>query len=950
MTRNRRAWMAPAPLIGAASAALLLAACASTPSEVKNAAPSIKDALRKQPSVDKKIALTRSEPTAPDPDKAMENYKQLLELNPDEETRAEALRRSADLGVQTDDLKGGGEGSAATLGKSIKIYEQLLKDRPGDRNNDRVLYQLARAQQNGGDTDASIATLLRMNKEFPDSNLAGDAHFRRAELLFLKQRYAEAEVEYGMVMTFKDRTPFFEPSQYKYGWALYKQNKYDEAISSFFNILERELPAGEVTNTDAAMKGVKKGKSDLVRDSLRVVSLSLATQGGGPAANDYFQKHGDPRFFPLIYDALGKLLIERERYTDAAETFAAFPVRYAKHPLAPEFQTQVIGAYKDGGFRDLVIREKERYATVYDPRADYWSGKPATPEVMTELRKHMEDLGRHYHALAQANKADRAKAQPQFLVAAKWYQRFTEVFPDDPKSPEIGFLFGDALLDGGRTREAAEQYAHVAYDLKPHPRTADAALASFQTFEKYAKEVPAAEQPAALRLAIDSGIRLADKFQFHPEKLKVLTQVAKDLYDLKALDEAIKVAQRILANEPAPSDDFKRLAYSVIGDSQFAQQRYPEAEQAFAEELKLTPPNTPQSKEVGEQLAAAIYKQGEIARDAKDLRRAVGHFLRLGEVVPTASIRPNAEYDAAAGLIQMEDWPTASKVLEGFRTTFPTNALIADVDKKLAVSYQKDNKPAQAAGAYMRVAQRQGETPAVRMEAAWLAATLFDESKLYPQAGPAYELYVNNFPKPVDRAMQARSRLVDFARDGKNSERELFWLNEIVKADAGAGAERTDATKAMAAKSSLQLGRFASAQARAIRLTLPIEKSLPAKQQAVENAIQTLTRAGSFGFADVTTAATYELGLVHQDLAKSLMDSERPKLSGLELEQYNVLIEEQSFPFEEKAIQAHETNLRRIPNGIYDQWVAQSAKALAQIAPGKYGKREKSEETYESLK
>ncbi len=949
MTRHRRAWMLPLPLAGAASAALLLAACATTPDEVKNAAPSIKQALRKQAPVDQKIPLARTEPTAPDPDKALKNYQQLLDLNPDEDTRAEALRRTADLEVQGDDLKGGGEGSAAALAKSIKIYEQLLTERPGDRNNDRVLYQLARAQQNANSTDAAIDTLARINKDFPDSTLAGDAHFRRAELLFLRTRYAESEVEYGLVMAYQDRTPFFEPAQYKYGWSLYKQSKYDAAIGSFFNILERELPPGEVSDSETGLAGVKKGKTDLVRDSLRVVSLSLVTQGGGPAANEYFQKHGDPRFFPMIYDALGKLLIERERYTDAAETFAAFTTRYAKHPLAPAFQTQVIAAYQAGGFRDLVIREKERYATVYDPRADYWAGKPPTQEVLNELRKHIEDLARHHHALAQASKADRAKAQPEFLAAAKWYQRFIEVFPNDPKSPDIGFLFGDALLDGGRTREAAEQYAHVAYDMRPHPRTADAALASFQTFEKFQKEVAPADQPAALRLAVDSGIRLSEAFQFHPEKIAVLTQVAKDLYDLKSLDEAIKMAQRILSNVPVAAPEFRRVAYSVIGDSQFEQKRYAEAEAAFAEELKLTPAN-PQRHEVSDQLAASIYKQGEVARDAGDLRRAVGHFLRIGEVVPDASIRPNAEYDAAASLIQMEDWPTAAKVLEGFRSRFPDSKLSADVDKKLAVSYQKDNKPAQAAGAYARIAQRQGESPAVKVEASWLAATLYDESKMFAQAGPAYESYVNAFPRPVDRAMQARSRLVDFSRDAKNGERELFWLTEIVKADASAGAERTDATKSLAAKSSLQLGRISSAQARSVRITLPIEKSLPAKQKAVESAIEALNRAGAFGFADVTTAATYELGVVHQDLAKSLIDSERPKLSGLELEQYNLLLEEQAFPFEEKAIQAHETNLRRIPNGIYDQWVAQSAKALAVIAPGKYGKREKSEETYESLK
>ena len=48
------------------------------------------------------------------------------------------------------------------------------------------------------------------------------------------------------------------------------------------------------------------------------------------------------------------------------------------------------------------------------------------------------------------------------------------------------------------------------------------------------------------------------------------------------------------------------------------------------------------------------------------------------------------------------------------------------------------------------------------------------------------------------------------------------------------------------------------------------------------------------------------------------MDSPRPKnLSKQEIEQYNLLLEEQAFPFEEKAIAAHVTNIARAPNSCH---------------------------------
>jgi hypothetical protein len=119
----------------------------------------------------------------------------------------------------------------------------------------------------------------------------------------------------------------------------------------------------------------------------------------------------------------------------------------------------------------------------------------------------------------------------------------------------------------------------------------------------------------------------------------------------------------------------------------------------------------------------------------------------------------------------------------------------------------------------------------------------------------------------------------------------------------------------------------------------------------MEQALSWFSKAAGYGYADVTTAATYETGSVYQSFGRALLDSERPKkLSGLELEQYNVLLEEQANPFEEKAIRTYEDNLRRISQGIYDEWVAKSAAQLAVLAPAQYEKHEQGQDRYDRLK
>ena len=74
------------------------------------------------------------------------------------------------------------------------------------------------------------------------------------------------------------------------------------------------------------------------------------------------------------------------------------------------------------------------------------------------------------------------------------------------------------------------------------------------------------------------------------------------------------------------------------------------------------------------------------------------------------------------------------------------------------------------------------------------------------------------------------------------------------------------------------------------------------------------------------------------------MTSQRPgDLSEEELEQYDILLEEQAFPFEEKAIEIHTSNADRTKDGFYDQWIKKSIELLAELQPVRYQKPEKTQ-------
>ncbi len=132
---------------------------------------------------------------------------------------------------------------------------------------------------------------------------------------------------------------------------------------------------------------------------------------------------------------------------------------------------------------------------------------------------------------------------------------------------------------------------------------------------------------------------------------------------------------------------------------------------------------------------------------------------------------------------------------------------------------------------------------------------------------------------------------------------------------------------------------------------IPLDKSLKTKKTRMEAALAAYGKAAEYGVAEVTTAANYEIAELYHTLSKDLYASERPReLNKDELEQYNILLEEQAFPFEEQSIKLHETNAARTAEGLYDQWVQKSLKALVELVPGRYAKAEIGETFVEAIR
>lgn len=127
-----------------------------------------------------------------------------------------------------------------------------------------------------------------------------------------------------------------------------------------------------------------------------------------------------------------------------------------------------------------------------------------------------------------------------------------------------------------------------------------------------------------------------------------------------------------------------------------------------------------------------------------------------------------------------------------------------------------------------------------------------------------------------------------------------------------------------------------------VPLIEPLQRQLKLKKAKMDDVLKAYAAASDAGVAEVITAATFHTAALYQDFGKAMLGSQRPKgLKKMELEQYNVLLEEQAFPFEEKAIELHEANARRTAQGVWDPFVQKSLAELAKLKPVRYGKVER---------
>ncbi len=813
----------------------------------------------------------------------------------------------------------------AALRNSMALLQKSLIEFPDAKTNDKTLYQLARTQDQLGQYEQSMDTLSVLCKKYPASTHFAESQFRIAENAFSEGKFIEAEVAYSEVMFNAGGATFYERSLFKRGWTRFKQGLYAEAADDYIAALDK--------HQFGDYKALSPSDKSQFDDYFRALALSFASLQNTQELKTYIAGLADFKYLFHSYEVTSDIYLEQERYSDAADVMEQFISSNPRSPKIPFAYLKKMEAWKNGKFKNRFEDTLETAYATFNAKSNYWNNYKNIADqeqVLNAMREHVLQAAIFYQEDYQLNhkKAD-------FNQANIWYKRYLEHYSAYSQQDKVYNLYAELLIAEEQNQDAMHFFEMAAYDgnivLNKEAAYATIILSS-KLYEQ--DKVNSTWLTKHIRYTLISA-------QLYPRETRYQTaalHAAELALNNGQYDNALALANTLTDNA---ADKMLHEANKIKGLAYIQLKAFPDAEIIFGDLAKQNQ-DPMEQKKILDSLALSIYKQAENDANNNRFEMAVKHYARIAQRAPNSDIAPKALYEAVALAIKHEQWNAAILHSQAFQQLYPKHELFKDATKQLSTAYLNAGDGVRAAQTFEQISAQENNQD-MKMASLWKAAELYESKHNIDAAIRSYTTYADNYPRPFPQYMEAMYKLTLLQGEIKAVNKVTSWQEKISNADKQAPKSiKTDRTNFIAGNVQLDIAKKIQTQFSLKQLVEPLPESLRAKKKLMQDAIAAFGQAAIYNNPAVTTEATYGIGNIYEQFSVALMKSERPRhLKGEELEQYNILIEDQAFPFEEKAIEFYEINMAHTKEGIANQWLTQSFKALEKLFPVRYAKKGK---------
>ena len=818
-------------------------------------------------------------------------------------------------------------GQIASLQKTIELFNKALTEYPDAKENDQILYKLAQSYSKLNRDDESLDVLRRLTEQFPQSIHYAEAQFRIAEYAFITEDLLSAETAYSEVIFAGEAHPLYEQALMKRGWSRYKQGLNDEAADDFtLAIKHRKF---NIENLSSA-----KEKSDF-NEYFRSLALAVRNLSDLTKLNEFFPEAEQKPYIYQTHLVISNLLVADKNYLQANRVINQFITSYPDSNDITSALLQTIYVLKISGQMEKYASTMESFYQSYNPDSKFWNSRKSSgnyQRLKDSMRSNILLIADAQHIAYQ-----KSKSNTQLTEAEKWYKRYLLHYSAHARQDKVYSAYAELLAARGQNSEALSLFEKAAYDGEIL-LDKDAAYATIELTDKLLKAEPNNKQWLEKNLTYSA--RSSNLYANEDRYQRVGLHAIELAYNNQRYQEAVTLTDTLNINLPKASQANTNYIKAL---SLIKLNRNSDAEIIFSDLAKHA--QTPEQRvKYQEGEALAIYQQGKEKLAMQNTDDAIKHYVRVAQQLPNTKIAADALNEAIDLSISNEMWPMAAATIEMFQKLYPTNPNYHNATRQLSNVYLKLGQSDRGALVFVKISS-QDKDESVQMAALWQAAELYESKNKLDDAIRTYVSYANTYTSPYPQHMESMHRLVGLYQKRNDNKSANIWREKILNTDKKSIASyKNSRTNFIAAQAALDLAKLSKGKFLSIQLREPLAQRLREKKQFMQEAINLYGQASAYRDMTVTTESTYAIGDIYQHFFNALIESERPSnLSPDELEQYNILIEDQAYPFEEKSIEFHEINVARSSENIDSKWIKESFTALKKLFPSRYARAGKAD-------
>ena len=310
-------------------------------------------------------------------------------------------------------LKPDNSGSKEWQLKSIKLYESILRGYPTVRPGGPGHLLPGLSLQGPGQRGEGGRVVQAAGEALPGLRVPPDAYVLIGEYYFeVKANAFGALKAYQKAATFTD-SPKYSYAMYKLGWSYYNVGDYEKGIETMKTVVSYSMSQTEQTQSNLQLQD--EALKDLVRFFADADAMNEAIE--------YFTKLGRDDLIRSTLKKLAAMFFEQGKFDRSVEMYRRLIVDSPTSTDNPEYQVEIINAYKKMGQREKVLEEINRLRADYGPTSAWaTANKPTTRTRSRKPRTRLSSsfVRSRFSTTTPALSTKRAAAPPTRRSSSRW--------------------------------------------------------------------------------------------------------------------------------------------------------------------------------------------------------------------------------------------------------------------------------------------------------------------------------------------------------------------------------------------------------------------------------------------------------------------------------------------------------------------------------------------------